>query len=484
MLRRRMTIATLILMGMVLLAAAAGLLAQSSASARLTEVIATDRNITTALDLSLAVRDVYAHQAHSIILNDRSHLGHYGESVGDAKNLLLALEGLLAADANAEGQAALARLRADVAIIDETFREAVVPAIGGSRDALVAPHETALAAIDRITHTVDALTLALRARTQDARARAESAAAATRAGLVALALLAIGVGGLIVWRAARAFGPRLASLAHGAQRFAHGDLGHRIATPADGPQDELTALGRQMNAMAADLTRHQARLVEAETLASVGRLAASVAHEVNNPLAAILGYARFIERVPEARADALRIVRETERCRDIVTGLLELSRPAGLHLEPVDVAAIGELVVGISESFVAAGMAEARLEIDGVCRVEADLPKLRQVLWNLMKNGTETGGAVVVAIAGDATGITITVSDDGPGLPPGVDPAMLFEPFFSSKSDGMGLGLAVSRAIVRRHGAELVATSGPGGRGACFRFRLRAGATVDTGGIR
>jgi len=478
-----MTVATLVLMAMVLLAAGAGLLAESSASARLGEVIATDRNITTALELSLAVRDVYAHQAHSIILNDRSHLDHYGESVGDTKNLLVVLEGLLAADANAEGQAALARLRADVAIIDETFREAVVPAIGGPRDALVAPHETALAATERITHTVDGLALSLRGRTQDARARAESAAAATRAGLVALALLAVGVAGLIVWRTARALGPRLASLAHGAQRFAHGDLGHRIAAPGDGPQDELTALALQMNAMAADLTLHQARLVEAETLASVGRLAASVAHEVNNPLTAILGFARFVERVPEARDDALRIVRETERCRDIVMGLLELSRPARLDLEPVDVAAIAELVAGISESFVAAGMAEARLEISGACRLEADLPKLRQVLWNLMKNGTETGGAVVVAIAGDETGITVSVSDDGPGLPPGVDPAVLFEPFFSSKSDGMGLGLAVSRAIVRRHGAELVAESGPGGRGACFRFRLRAGTTPDSGGV-
>jgi signal transduction histidine kinase len=474
MLRRRITLATLALMGMVLLAAGAGLVAQSSNSARLGDMIATDRNITAALELSLTVRDVYAHQAHSIILNDRSHLGHYGHSVQDARNLLIALEGFLTRADAVEFEAVLASLRRDVDVIDETFSREVVPKIGGTRDALMAPHETVLAAIERITRNVDALALRLRERLEDARVRAEGTATATRLALIALALLAIAVAGLIVWRTARTLGPRLASLAEGAQRYAAGDLAHRIAVPPRGPPDELSTLASQMNAMAEDLGRHQAQLVEAQTLASVGRLAAGVAHEVNNPLAAILGFARFVERVPEARADAQRIVREAERCRDIVKGLLELSRPATLDLEVCDVAAIGDLVAGINESFAAAGMGEARVVVSGEGRAQADLPKLRQVLWNLMKNAHEAGGEVTVEIVGGREGIAVAVRDEGPGFTAGVDPSTLFEPFYSSKAEGSGLGLAVSRAIVQRHGADLVARSGPGGRGASFEFRLPA----------
>jgi len=471
-----MTLATLSLMGMVLVATVAGLIAQSFASRRLAETSATDRDITTALELSLAVRDVYAHQAHTIILNDRSHLDHYGASVVDAKNLLLALEGFLmkAGDTLRETESdrlALASLAADIAVIDRTFREAVVPAIGASRDALVAPHETALAAIDRITHTVDTLALSLRTRMQDARARADAAAEDTRVGLIVLALLAVVVAALIVWRTARALGPRLASLTDGARRFAGGELTHRIAVPA-GVSDELATLATQMNAMAADLRRHHAQLVEAETLASVGRLAAGVAHEVNNPLAAILGFARFIERVPEARADAAKIVREAERCRDIVKGLLELSRPARLEFEVVDVAMIGELVAEVNEAFVAAGMQSATVATRGSASVSADLAKLRQVLWNLMKNAHDTGAAVAVEVSGNNAGLMISVSDDGPGLPTDIAAASLFDPFVSSKPDGMGLGLAISRAIVLRHGGELSAGPGSNGRGATFRVAL------------
>ncbi len=231
-------------------------------------------------------------------------------------------------------------------------------------------------------------------------------------------------------------------------------------------------LASQMNVMAADLARHQTKLVEAETLASVGRLAASVAHEVNNPLAAILGFARFVERVPEARADALRIVREAEHCRDIVKGLLELSRPAQLELAPVDVATVGELAAEVNEAFVATGLGLAKVVMQGACVVRADLGKLRQVLWNLMKNAHEAGGAVEVVVSGGQDALTIAVSDEGLGLPSGVDPATLFEPFVSSKADGMGLGLAVSRALVRRHGGELVAKPRAGGRGATFLVSL------------
>jgi signal transduction histidine kinase len=225
--------------------------------------------------------------------------------------------------------------------------------------------------------------------------------------------------------------------------------------------------------MTAALREHQARLVESEKLAGIGRLAAGVAHEINNPLGVILGYAKLLRKKAEGSAavDLGVIEEETLRAKEIVDGLLDLSRPMPAGAEPVDLRLLADDVVR--------RLAEARLldgvkvDVEGSGTAPGHPEKLRQVLVNLVRNGAEAagpGGRVAVRVADGPGGVEVSVADSGPGLDPEVRPR-LFEPFFTTKPKGTGLGLAVSRAIARAHGGDLAADAGAGG-GARFALRL------------
>ena len=263
----------------------------------------------------------------------------------------------------------------------------------------------------------------------------------------------------------------LARLQAGAARLAAGDLEAHI--DLDRP-DEFGALARQFNAMTSALKEHQTKLVQSEKLAGVGRLAAGVAHEINNPLGVILGYTRLLEKRADGplREDLSVIEQEALRCKDIVEGLLDLSRPLKLSREPVDLRATAEEVVArLGEAAVLDGV---EVVIHGDATVDGHPSKLRQVLSNLIRNAAEAagrGGAVEVAVEAEAGGgAVISVRDSGPGLDAGAL-SRIFEPFFTTKDRGTGLGLAISLAIARAHGGEIEAGNGPQG-GAAFTLRL------------
>jgi two-component system, NtrC family, sensor kinase len=220
---------------------------------------------------------------------------------------------------------------------------------------------------------------------------------------------------------------------------------------------------------------HQERLVQQEKLAVSGRLAAGVAHEINNPLAVILGYARLLRKKADGavREDLQVIEDETLRAKLIVDGLLDLSRPVVVHPEPVDLRALADEVVSRLAGTRALEGVEAR--VTGAGRAAGDPHKLRQVLVNLVKNAAEAagpGGRVEIAVAAAAERVRLSVFDSGAGLPEEVR-EHLFEPFFSRKAGGTGLGLAVSKGIVEAHRGTLLAESPPGG-GARFTVELPA----------
>ncbi|MBM4393294.1 MAG: HAMP domain-containing histidine kinase [Deltaproteobacteria bacterium] len=243
----------------------------------------------------------------------------------------------------------------------------------------------------------------------------------------------------------------------------------------------LQALNRELEARVLDRSQQlvQAReeIVARERLAAVGRLAAGVAHEVNNPAAVILGRATLLlddaATLPtDTVADLQVIARQAQRIRDITGALLRLGRPQSGVRAPLDLA---EVVLGS----VALVQREAdRAGVSLVVEVEpspalGDSAALDQLLHNLLRNSLAAapGGTIWVRAAPGE----IRVDDTGPGFSPEVLPR-LFEPFFTTKpvGEGTGLGLAICRGIAEEHGGTLTAENRAEG-GARMRLRLPTG---------
>ncbi len=246
----------------------------------------------------------------------------------------------------------------------------------------------------------------------------------------------------------------------------------------------LSALGAAALAVAAARwTRAERKREEAASRAARGdaiaRMAAAVAHDIRNPLGIIR---TAVDLVRERSQDALGpgeraklddVLGEVERLRRLTQDFLELSAEPALHAEPVDLAELAEEAARGSAAL--HPDVEVRLAVSALPPVRADAARLKQVLANLLSNAAEAG-ARTVEIRGEAAGeaVRVAVRDDGPGIDPVVR-ERLFEEFATGRAGGTGLGLAVSRRIVERHGGTLGLAEG-GGPGATFEIRLpRAG---------
>lgn len=254
------------------------------------------------------------------------------------------------------------------------------------------------------------------------------------------------------------------------KKLGAGDLDARLELQR---ADEFGQLAKQLNRMAAALKEQRDRLVHSETLAGIGRLAAGVAHEINNPIGVILGYARLLARRAgeEQRADLQTIEAEALRCRDIVQGLLDLARPQRAGADPVDLRSLCEHAWRRLED--SGAVANVTFALDGHANAEGDSERLLQLISNLLRNAAEAagpGGTVRAVLANEQSGPTLRIQDTGPGLSDDVI-AHLYEPFFTTKPQGTGLGLPLSRAIAQAHLGELSAQNLAGG-GAEFTLRL------------
>ena len=306
----------------------------------------------------------------------------------------------------------------------------------------------------------------------------------------------------------------------GTQEMAQGNLGHRLEVHSG---DELGELAAAFNKMAADLDRANQELTDwartleervarktgelrqaedhllaSEKMAALGKLAATVAHEVNNPLSGILTYTRLTLKQLEAEApeparraemiSQLRIIeRESRRCGEIMRNLLTFARQAPPQREPNQVNELAERALVLVRH---------QVELQGielVTRLAPDLPpvscdanQIQQVALTLLVNAVEAtprGGRLEVSTEADAEEKTVRlrVRDTGAGIAPDVLPH-IFEPFFTTKEDQhrTGLGLAVARSIAEQHGATLEARSRPG-EGTEFILNLPAGAAELAG---
>jgi two-component system NtrC family sensor kinase len=437
----------------------------------LTEIKEREEGVRLALTLASAVRDQYAHQAHTIILGNDSHLPFYTEAERRVVELTAAVKTRVR---EPDERAWVTEIEKATVELDRIFRQRIVPAVLLKQaEDVMEEHGRAQLVVTQIQERTDRLVDRFETTIGDiqnqVRAVQQAAFRWTLFFLAGAPLLAGGIGLSIYRSVARP----VARLSEGAARLAAGDLEARIEI--DSP-DEFGALARQFNAMTRSIKDQQERLVQSEKLAGIGRLAAGVAHEINNPLAVILGYVKLLQRKAEGElAEDLRIIEdESLRAQEIVEGLLDLSRPLANVPEPVDLKGLcDEATARLSETGRLAG---AGVEVHGSARVEGHPQKLRQVVLNLIKNGAEAageGGRVEINIKQAAGGgAELVVSDSGPGLPAEAS-HKLFEPFFTTKPTGTGLGLAVSLGIVQAHGGTLVADS-PASGGARFTIRLPA----------
>jgi two-component system, NtrC family, sensor kinase len=307
-----------------------------------------------------------------------------------------------------------------------------------------------------------------------------------------IAMLTIAlVSGAFVWR--EVAGP-LKKLKTGTERLAKGKLGYQIKVQS---HDEVGDLAESFNGMSLQLraaneeivawakhledrvdekTRELKRTLEevlhVEKMASIGKMAAVVAHEINNPLSGILTYAKLLrkwvdrgqatEKKQEATECLDLIAAESRRCGDLVKNLLTFSRTAPMNLESTDVNVIVNRCVMLVRHQMEMGGVQLQLQLaEGLPAAQCDGAQIEQVLLALVMNAIDAlprGGNLWLKtrLSKSTHEIEFEVRDDGVGIAPELLPRM-FEPFLTTKESGhgVGLGLAVSRSIIERHRGKI-----------------------------
>jgi len=258
-------------------------------------------------------------------------------------------------------------------------------------------------------------------------------------------------------------------------------------------------LADRLRATGGALAAANARVIAAERLAMLGRIAAGLAHEIRNPLGSISGSIEMLREAPGLSEEDRRLCDivhgEAARLNNLVSDMMDLARPKKPAPADVDVAALAREVVELASRSERSGAGDVEVRYlgpEGAVLARCDASQMRQVLWNLVRNGVQASGAgstVTVAVVDTDDGrVRMSVSDEGPGI--SEDAAdKIFEAFFTTRSHGAGIGLAVVRRIIDDH-APLGATievrnnSSPGPAEAGPRRRTdptRRGATFTVG---
>ncbi len=238
--------------------------------------------------------------------------------------------------------------------------------------------------------------------------------------------------------------------------------------------DEIGDLGGNFNDMVQQLREsreeierlHRTQMSRAEHLATLGEMAAGLAHEIRNPLAGIAGVMEIVGRDLPSNSPAKEVLGEVRHevmhINKIVSELLEIARPKPPVFRPGDSSAWPNTPRCLPATRPRrAGCAWRLCDMAGVPQLEFESGQIHQVLLNLLLNAVqacEAGGSVQVEFAGDAQCVMTTVTDTGKGIPPDVLPN-IFRPFFTTKGNGTGLGLSLARRIVEEHGGWLEAAS-------------------------
>ena len=325
--------------------------------------------------------------------------------------------------------------------------------------------------------------------------------------VLAVVLIAV-LSGIFVWRVVHI---PVKKLTAGTERLSHGQLGYQLDIVS---RDELGELALSFNQMSRQLreAREEAdawaqtlearvedksrelkhaheQVMQAEKMASIGKLAATVAHEINNPLSGILTYAKLLrkwldrggwdeQRRDEVRGSLELIESESRRCGDIVRNLLTFSRSSPMNLQWADLNQVIDRCVRLVQHQTELSNVQLQSQLaEDLPQVQCDPAQIEQLLLALMINACEAmphGGNLWVRsrMVPQIGSVQLEVQDDGVGIPESVLPN-LFEPFFTTKEKGhgVGLGLAISKGIVERHRGRIDVESKPG-QGTRFTITL------------
>jgi two-component system NtrC family sensor kinase len=296
-------------------------------------------------------------------------------------------------------------------------------------------------------------------------------------------LLAVLIAVPVAWTISRP----LTGLAKATGQVAQGDWSVRV--PDQGYR-EMRTLAQSFNTMVETLKETQEQLVQKEKLASVGQLAAGVAHEINNPLGSVLLYADILRKEtpednPQQRADLEMILSEATRCKVIVNDLLNFSRQNEVLAQETD---LNDIMRELAEE---AAKQDLFQQVEFIQELEPALPviqadplQLRQVFLNLMNNAAEAmpeGGKLILRTRKGPMGgcITAEIQDTGTGISE-ENMKKIFTPFFTTKpiGKGTGLGLAISYGIVKMHRGQISVQS-QAGKGTTFTIVLREHLPAD-----
>ncbi len=255
-----------------------------------------------------------------------------------------------------------------------------------------------------------------------------------------------------------------------ARQIAGGDYGHRIEVSS---RDEIGDLAREFDAMARAVEEREQRLIRSERLATVGRMAAQITHEIRNPLASIgLNVELLGDELGAADVESRKLVaaigNEVDRLSEITETYLRFVRLPRPKLEREDLGAIATSVMEFARAELS--MAGISLELKvaaGLPDVAADENQIRQAILNLVRNAKEAmpaGGRLRVEIQAVNAQVRLSIADSGPGIA-AEHLGKIFDPFFSTKDKGTGLGLALVQQIIAEHGGRIEPQRPPQGEG-------------------
>jgi signal transduction histidine kinase/iron only hydrogenase large subunit-like protein len=249
---------------------------------------------------------------------------------------------------------------------------------------------------------------------------------------------------------------------------------------------QLEKSHRELQLSHQELEQAQTQLIQTEKLASIGQLAAGVAHEINNPLGTILIYSHLIQKSLETddprREDIALVISEANRAKEIVQGLLSFAREKKLRASEVNVNDILDEVLGLVVNQSLFHNIKIKKSFDqDLQAIVADETQLKQVFLNIILNAAqamEGNGKLTISTTSDKKQIRIKITDSGPGIPPEVM-GHLFDPFFTTKEKGTGLGLAISYGIVERHQGKIDVETELG-KGSTFIITLPVTVSEET----